>query len=215
MHFVLNLAALVATTLAEKAPAAAVEHAAARCLFALGAMLLAPVYGLLAEVLYNNLLAQSPAVVALFGPKLNFMHRVFLTFLLSSATLIGLSGRIFPNTNPDGFARLRVDVNAGQVFRAIGLFLAIQAVFLTGIFAFGLSPKTVAGWAALAVAAERQLTECRSRLAVSAEANLSRSGGILARQWGEPLSLSVVGGSYLDRGSPQLRFHSSAETFSV
>jgi Zn-dependent protease with chaperone function len=43
MHFVLILAALVATTLAEKAPDAAVEHAAARCLFALGAMLLAPV----------------------------------------------------------------------------------------------------------------------------------------------------------------------------
>ncbi len=43
MHFVLILAALVATTLAEKAPTAAVEHAAARCLFALAAMLLAPV----------------------------------------------------------------------------------------------------------------------------------------------------------------------------
>lgn len=117
---------------------------------AVWAMLLAPVYGLLAELLYNNVLAQSPAVVALFGQKLNFMHRIFLTFLLSSATLIGLSGRVFPNTNPDGFARLRVDVNAGQVFRAIGLFLAIQAVFITLIFAADLSSKTVAGWAALA-----------------------------------------------------------------
>lgn len=116
---------------------------------AVWAMLLAPVYGLLAEVLYNNVLAQSPAVVALFGPKLNFMHRVFLTFLLSSGTLLALSGRVFPNTNPDGFARLRVEVNAGQVFRAIGLFLAIQAVFITLIFVADLSPKTIAPWAAL------------------------------------------------------------------
>lgn len=117
---------------------------------AVWAMLLAPVYGLLAEVLYDNVLAHSPAVVALFGQHLNFMHRVFLTFLLSSATLLGLSGRVFPNTNPGGFARLRVEVNAGQVFQAIGLFLAVQAVFVTLIFAAHLSPRTVAGWAALA-----------------------------------------------------------------
>jgi Zn-dependent protease with chaperone function len=42
MHWVLILAVLLATTLAEQAPAAAADHAAARAIFALGAMLIAP-----------------------------------------------------------------------------------------------------------------------------------------------------------------------------
>ncbi|MBC3787827.1 SLC5 family protein [Spirosoma utsteinense] len=117
---------------------------------AVAALVLAPVYGLLVEWIYNDGLSQIPAVVAVFGDRLNFMHRVFLTFLLSVATLVGLSLTLYPNANFDGFNKLRVEVKAGELFRAIGLFLAIQAVFISLIFIVGLSPKAVAGWAALA-----------------------------------------------------------------
>ncbi|GAB3571520.1 sodium/sugar symporter [Spirosoma luteolum] len=114
------------------------------------AMALAPLFGLLTEFIYDHFLGTNPAVAALFGPKLNFMHRVLLTFLLSLGTLIGLSRTVFPNQNQTGFDRLRVDLNAGQLARAVGLFLAVQAVFVSLILLGGLSPRAVAPWAALA-----------------------------------------------------------------
>lgn len=117
---------------------------------AVWAMVLAPVFGVLAEWVYNNELAQFPGVVALFGQKLNFMHRVFLTFVLSSATLIGLSLSLYPNQNQEGFEQLRVDVDGPQVARAVGFFLAVQAVFVGLIFLGDFSPKIIAPWAALA-----------------------------------------------------------------
>lgn len=114
------------------------------------AMAAAPVYGLLSEFIYNNFLGTNPAVAAVFGVNLNFMHRVFLTFVLSLTTLIVLSRTAFPNRNLTGFERLRVDLNAGQLGRAIGLFLLVQVVFVSLIFVNDLSPKNVAVWAALA-----------------------------------------------------------------
>ena len=114
------------------------------------AMAAAPFYGLLAEFIYNNFLGTLPAVQAVFGEKLNFMHRVFLTFLLTLTTLIVLSRTAFPNLRPEGFERLRVDIDAGQLARAVGLFLLVQAVFVGLIFLGGFSPKSVAVWAALA-----------------------------------------------------------------
>ena len=117
---------------------------------AVAAMAAAPFYGLLVEFLYNNFLGTNPAVAAVFGTNLNFMHRVFLTFVLSLTTLIALSRTVFPNQNLTGFERLRVDIDAGQLARAVGLFLAVQAVFIGLIFWGGFSPKTIAIWAAFA-----------------------------------------------------------------
>ncbi len=117
---------------------------------AVWAMALAPVYGILVELLYNYALADIPAVSALFGVKLNFMHRVFLAFVLSFSTLIVLSRTVYPNQNIIGFERLRVSVDARQLARAVGLFLLVQAVFLGLIFLVGFSPKIMAPWAALA-----------------------------------------------------------------
>ena len=117
---------------------------------AVAAMAAAPFYGLLVEFLYNNFLGTNPAVAAVFGTNLNFMHRVFLTFVLSLTTLIALSRTLYPNQNITGFERLRVDINAGQLARAVGLFLAVQAVFIGLIFWGGFSPKTIAIWAAFA-----------------------------------------------------------------
>lgn len=117
---------------------------------AVTAMAMAPFYGLLAEFIYDNFLGTSPAVAAVFGQKLNFMHRVFLTFVLSLTTLVALSRTLFPNQNLAGFERLRVSLNAGQLARAVGLFLVVQAVFVGLVFWGGFSPKSLAPWAALA-----------------------------------------------------------------
>jgi solute:Na+ symporter, SSS family len=114
------------------------------------AMALGPVFGLVSELIYNNLLGHVPAVAELFGPTLNFMHRVLLTFVFCVTTLVLLSRTAFPNRNLTGFDRLKVDVDAGQLARAVGLFLAVQSVFLALIWGAGLSPKLVAGWAGLA-----------------------------------------------------------------
>ncbi len=114
------------------------------------AMAIAPFYGLLAEFVYNNFLGNYPSVQAVFGEKLNFMHRVFLTFVLSLTTLVVLSRTIFPNRQTEGFNRLRVDINAGQLMKVVSLFLLVQAVFVGLIIIGGWSPKNVALWAALA-----------------------------------------------------------------
>ncbi|GAA4453006.1 hypothetical protein GCM10023189_17340 [Nibrella saemangeumensis] len=130
---------------------------------AVAAMVLAPLYGLLAEWIYNNGLSQIPAIAATFGETLNFMHRVFITFVLSSLTLIGLSLTIYPNTNFEGFNKLQVDINAGELFRAVGLFLLVQAVFIGIIFGLDVSPKQVAVWAALATLSLFLLTNRNAR----------------------------------------------------
>ncbi|QJW91048.1 sodium/solute symporter [Spirosoma taeanense] len=114
------------------------------------AMAAAPFYGLLTEFIYNSFLGTNPDVASVFGEKLNFMHRVFLTFLLTLTTLISLSRTVFPNLRPEGFERLRVDINAGQLARVVGLFLLVQAVFIGLVFLGGFSPQSVAIWAALA-----------------------------------------------------------------
>lgn len=114
------------------------------------AMAAAPFYGLLVEFIYNTFLGTHPGVAAVFGVSLNFMHRVFLTFVLCLTTLIVLSRTVFPNQKPEGFERLRISINASQLMRAVGLFLAIQAVFVALILMAGFSPKSVAIWATLA-----------------------------------------------------------------
>lgn len=114
------------------------------------AMAAAPFYGLLVEMIYNTILGVNPSVAAVFGAKLNFMHRVLLTFVLSLTTLLVLSRTVFPNQNLTGFERLKVSVNASQLARAVGLFLLVQAVFIGLVFLGGLSPQRVAVWAGLA-----------------------------------------------------------------
>ncbi|MBO0939755.1 sodium/solute symporter [Fibrella sp. HMF5335] len=117
---------------------------------AVWAMALAPVYGVVVELIYNYGLATIPAVSDLFGLKLNFMHRVFLTFVLSFSTLVMLSRTAYPNQNITGFERLRVSVDGPQLARAVGLFLLVQAVFVSLVFLGHFSPKMIAPWAALA-----------------------------------------------------------------
>lgn len=160
------------------------------------AMAAAPVYGLLSEFIYNNFLGTNPAIAAVFGVNLNFMHRVFLTFVLSLTTLIVLSRTTFPNRNLTGFERLRVNLNAGQLARAIGLFLLVQGVFVSLILISELSPKDVAVWAALAtfglfLLPKKPIAETRPVTVV--RAGISLDGDLL---WAGLLTAASVGVLY-------------------
>ena len=113
------------------------------------AMLLGPIYGLATEWIYDLFLTNNEAIRAVFGPKLNFMHRVAVTFVLSSATLVLLSKYVFKDRNDAGFQLLQVNLNVPQLFRKVGVFLAVQAVVIGAMLALGLTARSVAPVGAL------------------------------------------------------------------
>jgi SSS family solute:Na+ symporter len=65
---------------------------------AIATLVAAPLFAFGFEAFYNAQLGTLPAVQALFGPKLNFMHRVFLTFLFSLGVHAVVS-RLLPDRN--------------------------------------------------------------------------------------------------------------------
>ncbi len=113
------------------------------------AMLLGPIYGLATEWIYDLFLTNNEAIRAVFGTKLNFMHRVAVTFVLSSATLVLLSKYVFKDRNDAGFQLLQVNLNAPQLFRKVGVFLAVQAVIIGAMLALDLTARSVAPVGAL------------------------------------------------------------------
>ena len=113
------------------------------------AMLLGPIYGLATEWIYDLFLTNNEAIRAVFGTKLNFMHRVAVTFVLSSATLVLLSKYVFKDRNDAGFQLLQVNLNVPQLFRKVGVFLAVQAVVIGAMLALGLTARSVAPVGAL------------------------------------------------------------------
>lgn len=54
-------------------------------------LILCPIYGFLADFVYNNYLNQIPFFIDLFGEKLNFLYRVFIIFVLGSSSIYVLS----------------------------------------------------------------------------------------------------------------------------
>ncbi|TAE55756.1 MAG: sodium:solute symporter [Bacteroidetes bacterium] len=116
------------------------------------AMVLAPVYGFLAEWIYRTWLGQIPEIQAILDENLNFMHRVAITFVLSSATLVGLS-LLRPGTegsNPEGFERLRPELKARTFLSFAAIFIALQLVLILLMKATGLPARSFALWGALA-----------------------------------------------------------------
>jgi SSS family solute:Na+ symporter len=63
---------------------------------AIATLVAAPLFAFGFEAFYNAQLGTLPSVAALFGPKLNFMHRVFLTFLFSLG-VHALVSRLLPD----------------------------------------------------------------------------------------------------------------------
>lgn len=112
-------------------------------------MLTAPLLAMGAEWYYNNYLGNIPDVAAVWGTKLNFMHRVALTFFYSALAITVLSRWVWTTRNNAGFEKLRLEVAPGVVTKAIGLFVGIQFVCLAAIFWGGAGPRAVAPFAAL------------------------------------------------------------------
>ncbi|WP_266367843.1 SLC5 family protein [Tellurirhabdus rosea] len=107
------------------------------------AMLAGPVFGLLADLLYNNVLSQLPFFRSLFGEKLNFLHRVFVICTSCSLLLVELS-RAWnrPGEPHKGFD---VVLHAPGMRRGILLFLALEAVVI-GLVLTGLLSPQFAAW---------------------------------------------------------------------
>jgi solute:Na+ symporter, SSS family len=117
---------------------------------AVAAMIAVPVFGIGVELFYDHWLGHIPEVQAVWGAKLNFMHRVALSFLFGSLTLVLGSLFIFPAAvNHAGFERLQLEIDPRQLFRNTGLFIAIQTVFLLIVFGMGVSSRALAPFAAL------------------------------------------------------------------
>ena len=55
------------------------------------AIVLAPLLSFGIERIYNDWLSGNPSWKNLFGPRLNFMHRVFIVFVLCIAVQIAMS----------------------------------------------------------------------------------------------------------------------------
>lgn len=107
-------------------------------------MLSAPAFAIAAERIYA---ATAPAgLVVVFGPELNFMHRVLLTltFCIGLHLLLSrlLSRRYTHET-------LNVDWTAGELLRAVGGFLALQIPVIVAFRADWLSPALAAGLGAV------------------------------------------------------------------
>jgi solute:Na+ symporter, SSS family len=70
-------------------------------------MLAAPIFGVVFEQLYSYFLKDTPSV---FGSNLNFMHRVFLTFIFCALLQIILS-KIWKNNDPKDTSSMTLPIN--------------------------------------------------------------------------------------------------------
>jgi SSS family solute:Na+ symporter len=111
---------------------------------AAAAILAAPLLSVGVEWLYDGWLSGYSWWRSLFGERLNFMHRVFVVFLLCLALQIAMTLRLGSSWDRD----------AGLLGNSIGMkrllfFLSLQAVMLALIFGFGMEARTLAFPAAM------------------------------------------------------------------
>ncbi|WP_046245623.1 SLC5 family protein [Hymenobacter terrenus] len=107
---------------------------------ALAALVAAPLFAFGFEALYNNHLGSIASVAALFGTKLNFMHRVFLTTVFTL-----LMHRTVSLLRPDKAGPVNPDTLAPALpWRYVLVFLVLQAG-LVGMVRAAVLPSIVAG----------------------------------------------------------------------
>jgi len=107
---------------------------------ALAALVAAPLFAFGFEAFYNAQLGSVASVATLFGPKLNFMHRVFLTTVFALLVHRTVSALL-----PDRDREVSPDTLAPALpWRYISLFGALQAGFLGLVWA-DILPSAVAG----------------------------------------------------------------------
>lgn len=101
-------------------------------------MLAAPVFGLIAEVVYKYLVQNDPS--PFFGTTLNFMHRVFLTFVFCTILQITLS-KIWKS---DHDADVDLTIDGVAILKKLGIFFACQLPFLVLAFSNIYTPQYLA-----------------------------------------------------------------------
>jgi solute:Na+ symporter, SSS family len=123
-------------------------HARVTARGAVAAMLLSPIFGWSVEILYPLCAQDWSWLGTTFGLKLNFLHRIALTFGFAALTMLGTSGTIQP-----GYTTLKIAINWPVTLRWIGLFAAVQ-LFFGGLAVFDFyTARALAPWAAAATLA--------------------------------------------------------------
>jgi solute:Na+ symporter, SSS family len=131
-------------------------------------MLAAPIFGLSAEYLYKYLVQGNPN--PLFGTTLNFMHRVFLTFLFCVILQIVLSKIWKSDTDAD----IDLTIDGWAILQKLGVFFAFQLPFLFMAWAQIAPPQYLATPAAL-MALGQFIFEWNKRKHQEEHKNLSQS----------------------------------------
>lgn len=105
---------------------------------AVAAMLLGPVFGIGVEWLYAQGPGRLPAVQAVWGSHLNFLHRIALTFLFGLGMVWWLRVRgALTDQKLENFRKLRIEVTGRDFMKAVGIFLGLQLVLLLVLWATG------------------------------------------------------------------------------
>ena len=110
---------------------------------AVAAMLAAPLFGFVAETVYKY--AVQNVASPLFGTSLNFMHRVFLTFVFCISLQVILS-KIWKY---EGETDADLTIDGKGILQKLGIFAALQTPFLVAVFTNVATPQYVALPAAL------------------------------------------------------------------
>lgn len=111
-------------------------------------MLAAPVFAIIIEQFYNHFLGTHQGISDVFGVKLNFMHRVFLTTIFCACLQIFLSKRWTKTDTKFNGTDLTIAAES-TILKWFGYFLAMQSVFVIA-FKMGADKTIISLMAALA-----------------------------------------------------------------
>lgn len=115
---------------------------------AVAAMLAAPIFGFVAEAVYKLAVQNDPS--PMFGTSLNFMHRVFLTFVFCIVLQVVLS-KIWKY---EGETDADLTIDGKGILQKLGVFAALQTPFLVAVFTNLATPQYLALPAALVAFAQ-------------------------------------------------------------
>lgn len=106
------------------------------------AIIIAPLLSFGVEFIYDDWLSGYPNWRNIFGERLNFMHRVFVVFVICLAVQIGMSLKF---NHKEGESLLNESI---QLKRTVS-YLIVQLIMLILIFGFDINPRVLAIPAAL------------------------------------------------------------------
>ncbi|MEM1248008.1 MAG: sodium/solute symporter [Acidobacteriota bacterium] len=122
---------------------------------ALAAIAAAPFFSFAVVWFYGAFLGTQPGVAELFGPQLNFMHRVFLTVLFGTAVHVLVSRSAARSAQGEQYTYAAVGGHEPQAVRTVLTLVAALALSLGGLGLLvwqGIVPPTIAAFVAAALA---------------------------------------------------------------